>query len=89
MWGPRRAKYEIRPKNPLGWLRFFDQKTGELVFAKRVMHPGSPGHHMFARGVALTEEPWERECNRRLDRWARDTGIEMEAKSRVRRVRSL
>lgn len=66
LWGPARAKYEIRPKNPDGWLRFHDA-SGNVIFAKRVMHPGSPGSHMFARGTAKTEEEfhnWAREIVR-------------------------
>lgn len=30
-------------------------KTGNLVFARYVMHPGSPGQHMFAIGTEMTE----------------------------------
>lgn len=59
LWGPRHARYEIRPRNPNGWLRWIDPRTGNPVFARRVMHPGSPGNHMFAIGVALTEHAFE------------------------------
>lgn len=55
LWGPNHAKYEIKPKDPGGWLHWIDPKTGEDVFAKRVMHPGSPGQHMMATAAAMTE----------------------------------
>lgn len=72
LWGPLHAKYEIRPKRPDGWLRWIDPHTGQPVFAKRVMHPGSPGAHMFARGAALTEAEFDRIVARRLKEWARE-----------------
>lgn len=58
LWGPKHAKYVIRPRNPNGWLRWIG-KDGSPVFAKEVMHPGSPGNHMFAIGVALTEHEFD------------------------------
>lgn len=88
LWGPRRAKYEIRPKNPNGWLRFFDQKTGEIVFAKRVMHPGSPGHHMFAKGVALTEAEFDKLAEEHVERYVREADARWTEKARTRRIRS-
>lgn len=72
LWGPRAARYEIRPRDPDGWLRWIDPNTGQPVFAKRVMHPGSPGAHMFAIGAALTEAQFERHIQARLRRWARE-----------------
>lgn len=75
LWGPRRAKYEIKPKRPGGWLRFRDQKTGDVIFAKRVMHPGSPGQHMFAIGAVLTEH----EANTFLESIAREWAREQES----------
>lgn len=88
LWGPRRAKYEIRPKNPDGWLRFHDRETGRVIFAKRVMHPGSPGAHMFARGVALTEEQFKVLAEERLDRAIRDEELRWRVVARVERIRS-
>lgn len=70
LWGPARAKYEIRPKNPDGWLRFHDE-YGNVVFAKRVMHPGSPGAHMFAKGVAKTEAEFHEWGQRKVDEHAK------------------
>ena len=55
LWGPKHAKYLIVPKRPDGWLRWIDPTTGQPVFAKRVMHPGSPGNHMFEIGAAIAE----------------------------------
>lgn len=76
LWGPRAARYEIRPKRPDGWLRWIDPMTGQPVFAKRVMHPGSPGAHMFAIGASLTEAEFDRLIQARLTRWARE--VEMQ-----------
>jgi hypothetical protein len=50
-WGPHHAKYPIRPKKPGGWLHWIG-KDGEDMFAKLVMHPGSPGAHMVSKSVA-------------------------------------
>lgn len=75
LWGPRHARYVIKPRNPDGWLRWINPETGEPVFAKRVMHPGSPGAHMFAIGVAMAEHSFEalaegpiRKCMVKLER---------------------
>ena len=54
LYGPRRMKYEIRPKKPGGWLHWTD-KAGEDHFARVVWHPGSKGQHMVARTLTLTE----------------------------------
>jgi len=62
LWGPKHARYEIRPKRPDGWLRWIDPHTGQPVFAKRVMHPGSPGNHMFAIGTAIAEHEFPMVC---------------------------
>jgi Bacteriophage HK97-gp10, putative tail-component len=54
LWGPKHAKYPIRPKKPDGWLHWVDD-AGDDHFAKLVMHPGSKGHHMAALAVAHTD----------------------------------
>lgn len=84
LWGPARAKYEIRPKNPNGWLRFHDE-YGNVIFAKRVMHPGSPGAHMFARGAAKTEAEFHEWAQRKVDVWvaARNAEIAIRGKEKV------
>jgi hypothetical protein len=71
LWGPHRAKYEIKPRNPDGWLSWIDQETGKRLFAKKVMHPGSPGNHMFAIGAALTEHEFANWGQREVAAWAR------------------
>lgn len=87
LWGPRRAKYEIRPKNPNGWLRFHDEH-GNVVFAKRVMHPGSPGAHMFARGAALTDETFREWADRHVERWAIRCEAQIVVRAREKVLRS-
>ena len=59
LYGPRHSYYIIRPKKPGGWLSWIDQVSGERRFAKMVKHPGSPGSHMIAIGVSLTEHEFE------------------------------
>lgn len=71
LWGPRRQMYEIRPKRPDGWLRWRDQETGEVIFAKRVMHPGSPGAHMFAIGAVMVEHEAHAFLQELASEWAR------------------
>lgn len=73
LYGPKGAKYEIRPRTPGGYLRWVDPRTGREVFAKRVMHPGSPGAHMVATAAALVEAEFERGLvGGILDGWVRD-----------------
>lgn len=87
LWGPKHAKYRIEPKKPGGVLAFFARmKTpegkpvlspdnnpveGQLVFARYVMHPGSPGQHMFATGVAMAEARFDQITQAGLDQWVR------------------
>lgn len=72
LWGPNGAKYEITPKQPGGVLRWVG-KGGQEVFAKRVMHPGSPGAHMMAIAVGALEIELEGDLfDDVLDRWKRD-----------------
>ena len=47
--------HRIRPRKPGGTLAFRNQKTGGMIFAKGVKHPGTKGAHMFALGAAKTE----------------------------------
>lgn len=53
IYGPNHAPYVIRPKLPGGVLRWVG-KDGQVHFAKSVLHPGSPGHHMLAIGLNVT-----------------------------------
>lgn len=71
LWGPKRRKYKIQPKKPGGVLRFTPYQRmpsgavildvegaparGKPVMVRFVMHPGSPGQHMFRIGAELTE----------------------------------
>ena len=82
LWGPAHAKYRIKPKRPGGWLSWIARDTyvrrdgsivkpGDRVFAKEVLHPGSPGAHMVAIGAHMTEaefETWARPAVRAWER---------------------
>jgi hypothetical protein len=83
LYGPYRRMYEIRPKNPNGWLSWIDQETGERIFAKRVRHPGSPGSHMFAIGAHLTEFEFHLWADRMVEVWMREQVARWEAQPRV------
>lgn len=54
IYGPSHAPYIIKPKDPNGTLRFV-AKDGTIVFAKQVLHPGSPGNHMMGIGSDVTD----------------------------------
>lgn len=70
LYGPRHAKYPIRPKVEGGVLRWQDGATGEWRYATEVMHPGSPGQHMVAIGVALVEYEFSTICEPYTEEWA-------------------
>lgn len=72
LWGPKHAKYPIRPKVPGGTLHFFT-KEGAEVFSKLVMHPGSPGAHMVAIAVAELEVELPVVMRPELELWAEMT----------------
>lgn len=55
LYGPKAARYPITPKRPGGVLRWYDPKTGKPMFARKVMHPGSPGAHMVSKGASAAE----------------------------------
>jgi len=59
LWGPKHAKYPIRPKNPGGMLRWRDRKTGEFRTAKLVMHPGIHGQHMMFYAAGMLDHTAE------------------------------
>lgn len=87
LWGPKHAKYRIEPKTPGGVLAFYvNMKTpegkthfdgsynpveGNLVFARYVMHPGSPGQHMFAIGATFVEAEFDHLMQRGVEEWVR------------------
>jgi hypothetical protein len=94
LWGPLHAKYRIRPRNPAGWLSWITRKpvrlkSGRLVpagtrmFAKEVLHPGSPGQHMFAIGAAMTEAAFHEFTRGGLTDWKRDSEREMHEAAKV------
>jgi hypothetical protein len=80
LYGPKHAKYPIRPKDPAGWLHWVG-KDGKDHFAKLVMHPGSKGAFMLAKamhdvkvelpifGMAGVEE-WVKEMEAVIDKEA-------------------
>lgn len=53
LFGPKHAPYIIKPRNPGGTLRFM--VGGKAVFAKQVIHPGSPGNHMMSIALDVTD----------------------------------
>lgn len=71
LWGPSGAKYAIEPKTPGGTLHWRDRKTGTDVFAKRVLHPGSPGAHMVAIAATMVEAEFDHLFDDILAEWAR------------------
>jgi hypothetical protein len=87
LWGPSASKYRIEPKDPNGVLAFYassftpegrpvvkgsyNHAEGALVFTKYVMHPGSPGQHMFAIGAAAVEGEFEALMEDGLREWVR------------------
>lgn len=55
LYGPEHRPYLIEPKTPGGVLHWRDPRTGKDVFARRVMHPGSPGSHMVQIAASVVE----------------------------------
>ena len=72
LWGPKHAKYLIKPKKPGGWLHWIG-KDGEDVFRRSVMHPGSKGAHMVALAVAELAHETDVFLKPQLELWARHT----------------
>jgi hypothetical protein len=72
LYGPEHRKYLIVPKTPGGTLHWVDRLTGEDRYAKAVLHPGSPGHHMLEISAAWLEATWERLVRPVLTAWARE-----------------
>lgn len=78
LFGPKHAPYIIKPKNPGGTLRFV--VDGRIMFAKEVLHPGSPGNHMLEIGMLVTQAAMEggELFHATLEEWAR--GVEAGAR---------
>lgn len=89
LWGPKRAKYKIEPKKPGGVLVFTPYERlpgggvaltvegapvqGNAVFVRFVMHPGSPGQHMFKLGTIITERELHEWAREPLRQWKKET----------------
>jgi hypothetical protein len=78
LYGPKHAKYLIKPKKPGGTLRFV--VDGKVVFAKYVWHPGSKGHYMMARALNELEAAIETgmATDLELERWVREVEAQAE-----------
>lgn len=78
LYGPKHAKYLIKPRAPGGTLRFV--VDGKVVFAKYVWHPGSPGAYMMAKSLneldAVVETGLGTDLT--LEEWVRDMEAEAE-----------
>lgn len=71
LWGPSHSKYPIVAKSG-GVLRWRDRETGEIRYARQVMHPGSPGQHMVAIAADVVEHEFDGGLGSDvLDDWAR------------------
>lgn len=71
LYGPEAKKYLILPKKPGGTLHWVDRLTGQDVFAKAVMHPGSPGNYMLEISADVVEATWERIIRPIMRNWAK------------------
>lgn len=94
LWGPKHAKYAIYPRTPGGVLAFQPRTgglhpvtgsplTGDTIFVRKVMHPGSPGQHMLAIGGALAEAELRAFAKPILEAWARDQAADGKARQRA------
>lgn len=73
LYGPEHRKYLIVPKSPGGTLHWVNSATGADVFAKAVLHPGSPGQHMLAISANVLESTWPNMMRGVMRNWARET----------------
>lgn len=75
IYGPSGSPYPIPREGtmpPGRWMTWVDRGTGERIWARRVMHPGSPGAHMLAIGVAMTEHTFVTVGRPVLEQWRYD-----------------
>lgn len=72
IYGPSGAPYEIKPRDPNGVLSWVDRDTGNRIYATRVMHPGSPGVHMVAAGIAKAEVTMEAAVGPTMRLWVQE-----------------
>ncbi len=79
LWGPRHAKYLIKPRDPNGVLSWLDKATGERRFAKYIWHPGQPPQKYVARAVAQCEAEFPAIGRKRLASYKRIVEAEWRA----------
>lgn len=72
LYGPEHRKYLILPKKPGGVLHWVDRVTGQDRYARAVLHPGSPGHHMLAISANWLEATWRRLVRPVMRNWVRE-----------------
>jgi len=73
LYGPEAKKYLILPKKPGGTLHWVDRVTGQDVYAKAVLHPGSPGNYMLEISADFIEATWQKLLRPLLRVWATET----------------
>jgi hypothetical protein len=71
LFGPEGKKYLILPKKPGGTLHWVNKATGQDVFAKSVLHPGSPGNYMLEISADFIEATWDKVLRPLLRVWER------------------
>lgn len=74
------APHRIRPKparvaaaaaqGKRAMLRWWDRRTGQMVFAHEVLHPGTSGAHMMARALDTLEREWPVIVREEIAGWA-------------------
>lgn len=71
LYGPEGKKYLILPKKPGGTLHWVDRATGQDIYAKSVLHPGSPGNYMLEISADVVEATWQKMIRPIMKNWAR------------------
>jgi hypothetical protein len=61
----------IRPRGEGGMLRFWT-RSGDVVFATIVHHPGTRGVHMLATALVEVAASWQEIGREEMERWARE-----------------
>lgn len=62
---------EAAAKGKQAMLRWWDRKTGRIVFAHEVLHPGTSGAHMMARALSQIAVEWQVIAREEMVAWAR------------------
>lgn len=76
--GPKGSKYIITGKRG-NLLSFYWKKKGKKVVTRYVMHPGSAGAHMFAKGADALERALPKRMNNFVIQEARRHGFRVRA----------